>query len=293
MVGLRLFLPDNWTADSERMKRAGVPKERQVALTKPEIAIEEIDRVIASGARFDCVLADAGYGSSGPFRQALSDRGLLWAVGLTRKQTVYPADIALVFPVAKTGKPRKYPLPDQPSISAEVMLAGEKWQKVNWRRGTKGQLTCLFAARRVRVADGRKVSMLDRRTQCLPGDEVWLVGERRSTGEQKYYVSNLPSNVPIKKLAAAIKARWICEQAHQQLKEELGLDHFEGRSWTGLHRHALMTMIAYAFLQSRRLKAAGRKKKSRGTTATTLHADDQTSHPRPLRTTSAPEVSSL
>ena len=120
------------------------------------------------------MLADAGYGSSGPFRQALSDRGLLWAVGLTRKQTVYPADIALVFPVAKTGKPRKYPLPDQPSISAEVILAGEKWQKVNWRRGTKGRLTCLFAARRVRVADGRKVSMLDRRTQCLPDDEAGL-----------------------------------------------------------------------------------------------------------------------
>jgi SRSO17 transposase len=279
MVGLRLFLPDSWTADAERMKRAGVPQERQIVLTKPEIAIEEIDRVIASGARFNCVLADAGYGSSGPFRQALSERGLLWAVGLTRKQTVYPADVALVFPVAKTGKPRKYPLPDQPSISAEAMLAEEKWQKVSWRRGTKGRLTCLFAARRVRVADGRKVSMLDRRTQCLPGDEVWLVGERRSTGEQKYYVSNLPSDVPIRKLAAAIKARWVCEQAHQQLKEELGLDHFEGRSWTGLHRHALMTMIAYAFLQSRRLKAAGRKKKSRGPTAAALHASDQTSHP--------------
>ena len=73
-------------------------------------------------------------------------------------------------------------------------------------------------------------------------------------------------------LAATIKARWVCEQAHQQLKEELGLDHFEGRSWSGLHRHALMTMIAYAFLQSRRLKAAGRKKKNRGTTATAEHA---------------------
>ena len=97
--------------------------------------------------------------------------------------------------------------------------------------------------------------------QCMPGDEVWLVGERRSTGEQKYYVSNLPADATIKTLAATIKARWVCEQAHQQLKKELGLDHFEGRSWTGLHRHALMTMIAYAFLQSRRLKAAGRKKK--------------------------------
>jgi SRSO17 transposase len=130
--------------------------------------------------------------------------------------------------------------------------------------------------------------MLDNRMQCMPGDEVWLVGERRSTGEQKYYVSNLPADATITMLAAAIKARWICEQAHQQMKEELGLDHFEGRSWTGLHRHALMTMIAYAFLQSRRLKAAGRKKKSRWTATTTEHAGHQASHPRPRRTASTP-----
>jgi Transposase DDE domain len=94
----------------------------------------------------------------------------------------------------------------------------------------------------------------------MPGEEVWLVGEHRSNGERKYYLSNLPADTPIKDLAGAIKARWICEQAHQQLKEELGLDHFEGRSWTGLHRHALMTMIAYAFLQTRRLAQTGRKK---------------------------------
>ena len=131
------------------------------------------------------------------------------------------------------------------------------------------------------------------RKQCMPGDEVWLVGERRSSGEQKYYVSNLPADATIKPLAATIKARWVCEQAHQQLKEELGLDHFEGRSWVGLHRHALMTMIAYAFLQSRRLKAAGRKKKSRGTAATTEHAGHQASDPRPLRTPHAPTMSSL
>jgi len=97
--------------------------------------------------------------------------------------------------------------------------------------------------------------------QHMPGEEVWLVGEHRSGGERKYYLANLPADTPIKKLAGALKARWICEQAHQELKEELGLDHFEGRSWIGLHRHALMTMIAYAFLQSRRLAAAGRKKK--------------------------------
>src|SRR5471030_2861472 len=92
-------------------------------------------------------------------------------------------------------------------------------------------------------------------------------------------VSNLPADTSLKTLAATIKARWVCEQAHQQLKEELGLDHFEGRSWIGLHRHALMTMIAYAFLQTRRLKAAGRKKKNRGTPATTEPAGRQASNP--------------
>src|SRR5277367_1619334 len=108
MVTLRLFLPESWTSDAARLKRTGVPVEYRAARTKPEIALAEIDRVIAAGVRFGCVLADAGYGSSGPFRQALSERGLLWAVGLSRRQNVYPADIALIFPIAKTGKPRKY-----------------------------------------------------------------------------------------------------------------------------------------------------------------------------------------
>jgi len=249
--------------------------------------------VIACGARFGCILADAGYGSSGPFRQALSARGLLWAVGLSRRQTVYPADIALVFPAAKAGRPRKYHIAEHPAVSAEAALAEAKWQRISWRRGTKGRLTCLFAARRVRIADGHKHRMHDKRMQRMPGEEVWLVGERRSTGEQKYYVSNLPPDMSLKKLAAAIKARWVCEQAHQQLKEELGLDHFEGRSWIGLHRHALMTMIAYAFLQSRRLKAVGRKKKRRGTAATTKHARHPASYPRPLRATTANALSAL
>jgi len=279
MVGLRLFLPESWTGDVERMNRARVPHDRQVSLTKPEIAIEEIDRVISTGARFGCVLADAGYGSSGPFRQALSERGLSWAVGITRRQNVYQADIGLIFPEASTGRRRKYHVPDGVAVSAEMMLAKAKWKSISWRRGTKGKLTCQFAACRVRVADGHRHRMSGGRVQAMPGeDEVWLVGERRKTGEQKYYLSNLPADAALKTLAAAIKARWVCEQAHQQLKEELGLDHFEGRSWTGLHRHCLMAMIAFAFLQSRRLKAAGRKKKSRRTTATADHAGHQASH---------------
>ena len=176
MVGLRLFLPESWTGHPERMARARVPEDRQPPLTKPEIALEEIDRVIASGLRFGCVLADSGYGSSGPFRQALSERGLLWAVGLSRRQNVYPAEVDLIFPVAKAGRPRKYSIPDQLPVSVEALLTQGKWQRVNWRRGTKGRLTCRFAARRVRVADGHKHRMFDNKTQCMPGDEVWIGG---------------------------------------------------------------------------------------------------------------------
>lgn len=141
------------------------------------------------------------------------------------------------------------------------MLEAAKWRQVSWRKGTKGRLAARFAAVRVRIADGAPQRIGSAGAQHMPGEEAWLVGEHRSNGERKCYLSNLPAGTPVKDLAGAIKARWICEQAHQQLKEELGLDHFEGRSWTGLHRHALMTMMAYAYLQSRRIAQAGRKKK--------------------------------
>ena len=130
----------------------------------------------------------------------------------------------------------------------------------------------------------------------MPGDEAWLIGERRASGEHKYYLSNLPIDTTIAVLARTIKARWICEQAHQQLKEKLGLDHFEGRSWHGLHRHALMTMIAYAFLQHHRLATARRgKKHQRSTTAAELTRRASSHHrSRPASPLSAlPQVAQL
>lgn len=238
-----------------------MPEPFQSYRTKPEIAIEEIDRIIAAGVRFGCVLADAGYGLSASFRQALSARDLCWAVGIPRHQKVYPADVQLIFPVTGRGRPRLRHVPDIKSRAAHAMLEETKWRQVSWRRGTKGRLTARFAAVRVRIADGAPQRIGSAGAQHMPGEEAWLVGEHRSNGERKYYLSNLPADTPIRDLAGAIKAQWICEQAHQQLKEELGLDHFEGRSWTGLHRHALMTMMAYAFLQTRRLTQTRRKKK--------------------------------
>ncbi len=292
-VGLRLFLPETWTSDPGRLTRARVPQEHWIPRTKPEIALEEIDRVLAVGVRFGCVLADAGYGRSAPFRQALSERELRWAVGIPAKQKVYPADVEMIFPVAGRGRPRKRHIPDQLSVAAETVLAGQPWRSVTWRRGTKGRLSARFAALRVRVADGPPQRIHDMGAQHLPGEEVWVVGEQRSTGERKYYLSNLPADTSLKQLAAATKARWVCEQAHQQLKEELGLDHFEGRSWTGLHRHALLTMIAYAFLQSRRLAQARRGKKSPQPTTSAQPAGDPAGHPHRSRAAPAQTLPAL
>ena len=280
MVALRLFLPESWTGDRARLDRAGVPAEYRTARTKPELALLEIDRAIAAGVRFGCVLADAGYGLSAPFRQGLTARKMAWAVGIPRHLKVYPADVQMIWPVAKRGRPRQRHVPDILSIAAEEMLTNAKWHTISWRTGTKGKLKARFAAVRVRVADGPPQRIRDKGQQHLPGDEAWLIGEHRMSGEKKYYLANLSAKTDLRTLAATIKARWICEQAHQQLKEELGLDHFEGRSWQGLHRHTLMTMIAYAFLQLRRLKAARREKKNQWAAASTDIARRAPSHRR-------------
>ncbi|MFC7739580.1 IS701 family transposase, partial [Roseomonas sp. GCM10028921] len=227
-VALRLFLPDTWTQDPQRCARAGVPEAEMVARSKGEIALAELDRLRETGLRFGIVLADAGYGMSAGFRQALSERDLLWAVGIPRTQKVYTTAVQLRWPRASRGRPRQLPVPSEQPQAVEDVLARLKWRRLSWRQGTKGDLAARFAALRVRVGDGQ----VTRPSRHLPGEEVWLVGEWRSTGERKYYLSNLGSDTPLRSLAAAIKGRWVCEQAHQQLKQELGLGHFEGRSWT-------------------------------------------------------------
>ena len=293
VLALRLFLPENWTSDRARLKRAGVPAEYRTARTKPEMALAEIDRVIAAGVHFGCLLADAGYGASAPFRQGLTARKLVWAVGIPRHLKVYPADVQMIWPAAKRGRPRKRHVPDILSMAAEEMLADATWQNISWRTGTKGKLKAHFAAVRVRVADGPPQQIGDKGHQHLPGEEAWLIGEHRMSGEKKYYLANRPAKTDLRSLAATIKARWVYEQAHQQMKEELGLDHFEGRSWHGLHRHALMTMIAYAFLQHRRLATAGRKKKNQRPPASANLARRAPRHPRTLRSTTATAMPAL
>jgi SRSO17 transposase len=255
-IALRLYLPEAWASDDARRERASVP-ESIVFKPKWQIALAEIRRILDAGVRFGDVLADAGYGCAREFRAGLSDLGLRWAVGVMPEQLVYSADVVVEPPPSRTagtkGRARKYGRPDEQRISAADLFATlgtRAFRRVSWRRGTKGDLVGRFAAVRVRPADG--AAFEDRAR--LPGDESWLVCELRSSGERKYYLTNHPAQTPLKTLVATIKARWACEQAHQQMKEELGLDHFEGRSWHGLHHHAVLTMVACTFLQHLRVR---------------------------------------
>jgi SRSO17 transposase len=253
-VALRLYLPEPWAKDAARRRKAGVP-EGIVFRPKWKIALEEIARIRAHGVAFATVLADAGYGACAEFRQGLSEMKLQWAVGVSPEQRVYPLAARSRMPrSALVGRPRKHGIPTHVRRSAEEAIArlgDDAWTRVSWRKGTKGPLEAEFVAIRIRVADGPETK--DR--IHLPGDPAWLVAERRSRGETKFYLTNHAANASLEVLAAAIKARWSCEQAHQQMKEELGLDHFEGRSWHGLHHHAVLTMMAFAFLQHQRVTA--------------------------------------
>jgi len=254
-VALSLYLPEAWAKDPVRRQRCKVPEEL-VFRPKWKIALDEVTRLVEAGVSFGDVLADAGYGSCAEFRQGLNALGLRWAVGISADHHVYARSVRLrtVGTNAWTGKPRaKRAVTAKPRRVADVLasLGPYALQSVTWRTGSKGALRADFAALRVRVADAEPVFGVDGavRHRHGPGDEVWLIFERRCNGETKYHLSNYPPDTPLETLVAALKARWSCEQAHQQMKEELGLDHFEGRSWTGLHHHALLTMIAFAFLQ--------------------------------------------
>jgi SRSO17 transposase len=252
-LALRLYLPESWAEDTKRRQKVGVP-DTIVFQPKWLIALDELQRIVAAGVRFGTVLADAGYGVCTEFRRKLTQMSLTWAVGISSEQKFYPINAGTRLPRSgPMGRPRKRPLPTHVRRSAKELIARlppKGWRRISWRNGTKGPLHAEFRTVRVRTADGPETT----ERVHLPGDEAWLVAEKRAPGEIKYYLTNHPPTATLKTLASAIKARWSCEQAHQQLKEELGLDHFEGRSWRGLHHHALMTMICFQFLQQERLR---------------------------------------
>jgi SRSO17 transposase len=253
-IALRLYLPEAWASDLKRREKTRVPVEI-VFRPKWKIALDEIERLLEHGVQFGDVLADAGYGSCGEFRAGLSRMKLLWSVGILSSQTAYPASVRVKPPKSKrrAGRQPTRGVPTEKSRPVEQLieeLGPKAIRTFTWRNGTKGPLAGRFALMRVRPADGARMPVSNHR---LPGDEAWLIAEFRSD-ETKYYLSSLPASAPPLKVVASVKARWSCEQMHQQMKEELGLDHFEGRSWHGLHHHAVLAMIAFTFLQHLRVR---------------------------------------
>jgi SRSO17 transposase len=253
-LDLRLYLPEAWLSDAQRLDKADVPQAQRRLLTKAQIALELLDGVQAEGMPGRVAVADAGYGVSSDFRDGLETRGLSYIVGVTEDFVVFPQEPFWDVPEPPSragGRPRSRPRLAEGSLQPITLgelakTARLRW--VNWREGTKGKLSERFAWLRVWPATGWQTG------QCAGTGPTWLLIEEQADGKIKYAFSNLPEGTAIKKAVRLWKSRWPVEQGYQQMKEELGLDHFEGRSWRGFHHHGALVMLAYGFLLLERHK---------------------------------------
>ncbi len=244
-IDFQLYLPEEWTEDPERRTKAGIPAEVEFK-PKWKIGLEMIDRALVWSGKH-VVVADAGYGVASEFRKALAGRELLYVVGIKDDIGIWrePVDTSSP-PYQGRGRPRKrhpdWPPPDSVHNVA-INLPAESWTEVNWRVGTKGPLKSRFAALRVQPTHGHREGKITENAQ-------WLLIEWPSGAEapEKYWFSNLPESAVLVELVYWAKMRRQIEQSYQELKDELGLDHFEGRSWLGWHHHVTFTMIAFDFL---------------------------------------------
>jgi SRSO17 transposase len=244
-LGWRLYLPESWAKDAERRTEAGIPAEL-VFRRKWELALDIIDQIRDWGLPDQVVLADAGYGDGTEFREELEKRGLAYAVGVTPQVGVWLKPPKINVPEAEhRGRPPtavRYG-PQHPMMAQEAARQAKGWKKIRWREGSKGWLESRFWAARVqpshRYQDGRP-----------PGKPVWLLVEwpESEQAPTKYCLCDLPAHYTPRRLVRLVKCRWKIEQDYHQLKEELGLDHYEGRNWRGWHHHVTMVMLAHAFL---------------------------------------------
>ena len=262
-VAYRLYLPEEWTDDPARCKAAGVPE--SVAFQKKwEIAQSLVDHLLREEVPQAPFLADAGYGAVAAFRRGLTERGFSYVVGIRETDLVWPPGWAPLPPATKPpgrGRPKTQSLmrqnPDLPALTAMAFakaLPKEAWQEVPWRQGTKGVLKSRFAAARVRPAAGSYKRGTDR-VYTVPEEEWLLVewpdGEPDPT---RYWLSTLPDSTPIADLVDLAKLRWRVEEDYEDLKQEVGLGDFEGRTWRGFHHHASLCIAAYAFLIAERAR---------------------------------------
>jgi SRSO17 transposase len=263
-VAWQLYLPEDWAQDVERRKRTGVPASIRFA-TKTQIALQQLRTLLSEGAPRHCVLADAGYGVDTAFRQALCDMGLLYAVGITSAVVVWPPGIDPLPPEPYRGKGRPPVVPrrsaERQPISVKALaqsLPPDAFQTISWREGSNAPLTGRFAALRVRHAGGNAGKARLRPQQWLLIE--WPAAQAEPT---KYILSTLPGNTPLNDLVRCAYQRWRIERDYQELKQDFGLGHYEGRGWRGFHHHASLSISAYAFLMTERLiddKHAGNKK---------------------------------
>jgi SRSO17 transposase len=242
---LRLHLPESWTDDTQRMNAAGVPEAFRTHRSKGQIALELLDQVRQEGIAGGTVVADLGYGGSF-VRDGLAERGLRYVIGVPNDSLVFSQEPSWVHPPSRRRgvTSRRWVLAPDASepVSVEAVANGLKLRRVSWRPGTKGNLSARFGW--VRVWPGQDW----KKGYCANAEPLWLLVEARDDGQVQYALSNLPPSTPLLSAVRLWKQRWRVEQGHQQMKEELGLDHFEGRSWRGFHHHAAMVLLAYGFL---------------------------------------------
>jgi SRSO17 transposase len=249
----RLYLPEKWAQDAERRVQTGVPREVGF-LEKWRIALGEIDRLLAEGLPPAPVVADAGYGDTTEFRDALTARGFSYVVGIKGETTLWPPGTQPLPPRPYTGRGRPPTRlrrdGEHRPVSARALadlLPKTAWTTLRWREGSKGTMVSRFAAVRVRAAHRD-----DLRSEARPIEWVlieWPAGEAEPT---KYWLSSVPEDVDLAELVSLAKIRWRIERDFQELKDELGLDHYEGRGWRGFHHHGVLCMAAYCFLAAER-----------------------------------------
>ena len=226
-TSLELYLPADWVTDETRREAARIPA-TVTFREKWRIALAHVRAVLHAGITIEAVVADAAYGQIAKFRTALERLGLAYVV-------------AVPYYVSARLTPEA-PLDSLAAIAKA--LAPSRWRRITWGHGTKGRLVARFAAIRVRPAKSR-------------GDRWLLCEESLTDGERKYYVSNLPPATPLRTLVTLARGRWAVEIQYRDLKSELGLDHFEGRSYPGWHHHAVLAAMTYTFIQRERRRRTG------------------------------------
>jgi SRSO17 transposase len=251
----RLYVPESWANDRRRRREAGIPEEVTFQ-TKWQIALERIAHLRDEGLPLAPVVADAGYGVVTAFRDALTAWGIPYVVGITSETTVWPPGTEPLRPRAYRGLGRPPKLLRRSKSRRPVSIAAlaeslpaSAWQSVTWRQGSRGAMRSRFSFLRLRPAHRDEM-------RAHPREVEWLIIEwpRGESGPTKCWLSTLPADTPRDQLIRLAKLRWRIERDYEELKQEIGIDHFEGRGWRGFHHHGVLCVAAYAFLAAERAR---------------------------------------